>query len=474
MSKKDLQIARMKSLMTYGMENTSPKTTVTESIEGPDGKIYAIIREGAKYYIKSAPKGSKLVTESFNYIGGIMNKKNNEFTSHNQASKNLELKIRSLNESYCINKPIELLNPEKKENLMIEMTESMKNHINRYRTIINNANNIINEGCCAISPNNTGVPEAPKTSTFSEKNGEPFVNTAKAELDKDFTKTSNDPTKEGTPFGEKEKTEQFTDAQYVPTGSVANQKPTGGKVVRVNENEEYEETIEEIENIDSDLDNDEDDIVGFADDEISVQEGEDDTDIDLDDIDTDLDDEEPVEDDTTDLDDIDDIDDIDDTDDTDDIDEIAELKSEIENLKAQIEKLVGENDDEESEFELEYDDYSDEDDFENDDESEIELEYDDYSDEDDFENETDDDYEDDTVNESVTKLNVFGKHPGYRKKPMTLPVTGEDKYGNYRDWNDDSVYSEEPFGSKIGDSTPYDTIISKTVDSLLESLKKKH
>ncbi len=453
MSKKDLQITRMKSLMTYGMENTSPKTTVTESIEGPDGKIYAIIREGAKYYIKSAPKGSKLVTESFNYIGGIMNKKNNEFTSHNQASKNLELKIRSLNESYCINKPIELLNPEKKENLMIEMTESMKNHINRYRTIINNANNIINEGCCAISPNNTGVPEAPKTSTFSEKNGEPFVNTAKAELDKDFTKTSNDPTKEGTPFGEKEKTEQFTDAQYVPTGSVANQKPTGGKVVRVNENEEYEETIEEIENIDSDLDNDEDDIVGFADDEISVQEGEDDTDIDLDDIDTDLDDEEPVEDDTTDLDDIDD---------TDDIDEIAELKSEIENLKAQIEKLVGENDDEESEseFELEYDDYSDEDDFENDDESEIELEY--------------DDYEDDTVNESVTKLNVFGKHPGYRKKPMTLPVTGEDKHGNYRDWNDDSVYSEEPFGSKIGDSTPYDTIISKTVDSLLESLKKKH
>ena len=89
------------------------------------------------------------------------------------------------------------------------------------------------------------VPEAPKTSTFfSEKNGEPFVNTAKAELDKDFTKTSNDPTKEGTPFGEKEK--PTIHRCTIPYGSVANQKPTGGKVVRVNENEEYEETIEEM------------------------------------------------------------------------------------------------------------------------------------------------------------------------------------------------------------------------------------
>ena len=75
-----------------------------------------------------------------------------------------------------------------------------------------------------------------------------------------------------------------------------------------------------------------------------------------------------------------------------------------------MKKLVGEND---------------EDDFENDDEeSEFELEYDDYSDEDDidFENETDDDYEDDTVNESVTKLNVFGKHLVIVKNLMTLPV----------------------------------------------------
>jgi hypothetical protein len=78
------------------------------------------------------------------------------------------------------------------------------------------------------------------------------------------------------------------------------------------------------------------------------------------------------------------------------------------------------------------------------------------------------------LNEEGTKLNVFGKHPGYRKKPMTLPQTGNDKEGNYEDWNDNSVYSEEPFGNKIGSSAPYDKLISDSVKAVMESLKKKH
>ena len=77
------------------------------------------------------------------------------------------------------------------------------------------------------------------------------------------------------------------------------------------------------------------------------------------------------------------------------------------------------------------------------------------------------------LNENGTKLNDFGKHPGYRKKVMSLPQTGADKEGNVRDWNDDSVYSEEPFGSKIGSSAPYEDAINKAVDSIMESLKKK-
>jgi hypothetical protein len=90
-----------------------------------------------------------------------------------------------------------------------------------------------------------------------------------------------------------------------------------------------------------------------------------------------------------------------------------------------------------------------------------------------------------SIVESVTKqlmkedeLHVFGKHPGYRKKPMNLPTTGEDKNQWGEDWNDESVYSEEPFGSKIGDSTPYNMlvdVVTKDVMATLsgEAFKKK-
>ena len=71
------------------------------------------------------------------------------------------------------------------------------------------------------------------------------------------------------------------------------------------------------------------------------------------------------------------------------------------------------------------------------------------------------------------RLNDFGKHPGYRKKVMSLPKTGSDNENGYYDWNDDSVYSEQPFGEKIGSSAPFEKAINSTVDSIVESLKKK-
>lgn len=681
MSKRDEQIARIQGLMTYGISSAPKKNPVTESVEGPDGKVYAIIREGSKFYIKSATKGSELVAESFDYIGGFMNKKNNEFSSYNQASKNLELKVRSLNEAYGVNKPVELLNPDKKETLMVEMTDAMKASLARYRQIMNNAAGIMNESS-TISASNTGVPEAPKTTGFSPKLGEPFNNNAEAKLDKDLKATANDPEKQGEPFGDKEKTEDYKDAQYVPSGSVANQHPSGGKVVRVNEGCDYEETIEECDewgscgvpasgSVGEVGDDDpfteivsEDSPVGFADNDTTFEEGEEanDIDIDLDDIDSTLGDEDEIED--TEIDDIDSEDIAEQPEmenevegETDDIEalrqEIAELRSLVNELmgdeaEAGDEKVEDEEDfidDSDAEFEGGYDDDDFEDetkpDFmqesvnlpfpvkvrydelqdvrsryglakilkkmmtemggnENDakaismiqgrlmeivqcdyelracmknnhledddwyeiiatmeanttkiarlvhslsfldeagrklvdsrvaklqfyinkyseyydqninpdaqagpemeDEADVEetpsVDVDNIGFEDDVrpsEDEMDDaawanaeEFEDlnnmddmfDSVkprklHENGTKLNDFGKHPGYRKKLMSLPQTGSDKEGNVRDWNDDSVYSEEPFGSKIGSSAPYEDAINKTVDSIMESLKKK-
>lgn len=695
MSKRDEQIARMKGLMTYGIVAESKKTPVKDSIEGPDGKVYAIIREGAKYYIKSTPKGSELVAESFDYIGGFMNKKNNEFSSYNQASKNLELKVRSLNEAYGVNKTVEVLNPEKKEELMVEMTDSMKASLARYRQIMNNAAGIMNEAA-TISASNTGVPEAPKTTSFSPKLGEPFENTAEAKLDKDLKATASDPEKQSEPFGDDKKAEEFKDAQYVPDGSVANKKPSGGKVVRVNENEEYEETIEECDEWGScglpssagvgEVGDDapfteelheEDEIlgddvladepVGFADDDNTLGEGEEEMEIDLDDVDLDLDSEEPADD--PELDDMDTEESLDDenelSDELDaelgeDDDELASLRAQVEELTDLVHQLMGDEEEVEDEFEadeegseeaLDFDaEGSDEFDAEGEGEEELQVEgcsqsldedvvdysggYDDkgnpinkkaregeafgniaddhsvsgadkrspwfiaqseikqmglnalteshainclknvyrtmrnvdylsamedvnvdeltdmvdimesemnklnklfakkgnesvalnkisdmvtnyvdqaYSyDEPAMEEPMDNEEElpeeptmaprkparseedmdamayanaareegrfnesqnrkGQSINEEGTKLNVFGKHPGYRKKPMTLPATGSDE----GDWNDESVYSEQPFGQEIGSSAPFETVLKQTVDAIVESYKKK-
>lgn len=681
MSKRDEQIARIQGLMTYGISSTPKKNPVTESVEGPDGKVYAIIREGSKFYIKSATKGSELVAESFDYIGGFMNKKNNEFSSYNQASKNLELKVRSLNEAYGVNKPVELLNPDKKETLMVEMTDAMKASLARYRQIMNNAAGIMNESS-TISASNTGVPEAPKTTGFSPKLGEPFNNNAEAKLDKDLKATANDPEKQGEPFGDKEKTEDYKDAQYVPSGSVANQHPSGGKVVRVNEGCDYEETIEECDewgscgvpangSVGEVGDDDpfteivsEDSPVGFADDDTTFGEGEeaDDIDIDLDDIDSTLGDEDEIED--TEIDDIDSEDIAEEPEMEDEVegetDDIEALRQEIAELRSLVNELMGDEaeagdekvedeedfiDDSDAEFEDGYDNNDFEDETEPDFMQEsvnlpfpVKVRYDELQDvrsryglakilkkmmtemggnendakaismiqgrlmeivqcdyelracmknnhledddwyeiiatmeanttkiarlvhslsfldeagrklvdgrvaklqfyinkyseyydqninpdaqaESEMENEVDveetpsvdvdnigfeddvrpsedemddaawanaEDFEDlnnmddmfDSVkprklHENGTKLNDFGKHPGYRKKIMSLPQTGSDKEGNVRDWNDDSVYSEEPFGSKIGSSAPYEDIINASVDAIMESLKKK-
>ena len=77
------------------------------------------------------------------------------------------------------------------------------------------------------------------------------------------------------------------------------------------------------------------------------------------------------------------------------------------------------------------------------------------------------------LSEEKTVLHDFGKHPGYRKKPMDLPATGSDNENGMRDWNDDSVHSEEPFGKTIGDGKPYDKLVQMLTDRVMENLKKK-
>ena len=178
------EISRVKALMNYGL-HTESKNTPYVSIEfqkvGADGKVYGIIREGSKYYIKSAPKKKNLVREDFEYIGGFRNRKDNEYSSFANAEKQFDLKMMSLKESYANGKNIvvESWNPDKKENLSVEATDKMKKEILRERQIMHNAAMIsekkeISADIANTQKNNIKnlkhpAATGPKDSVFTEK-----------------------------------------------------------------------------------------------------------------------------------------------------------------------------------------------------------------------------------------------------------------------------------------------------------------
>ena len=603
------QLQRMKGLMTYGAVNEKKENNggaMEYHSLGADGKSYGIIRENQKFYIKVAPKSKEMVVEAYEYIGGFNNKKAYEYSSYSNALKNFEMKMMSINEAYNpkVNMDTQLF--EAKGEVMTEGTKEMMSEIARQRQIMNNVAAILNESS-SISMNNTGVPEAPKTTSFNDKIGKPFEVAAKAELDGDFKKTAEKPEKQGEPFGDSANAEKEKDAEYVPSGSVANQKPKGGKVVKVDEstkkvwemmakldksftlNESCDEwgscglpSSEGVGSPDGHLmENDDmmeepmmedEDIAGFADDNFEGDEaeandvepedefGEDEMPEDETDFDVEDEDEFGDEEDEFSFDDEEDDEFGDEEDEFDaeedmemDVDgdgeiggdaEIDELRAEIEQLKAEIASLKGdEMPEDEFEDEEEMGDeegfYADPDELGDDEEDfeDEEMPEDEFGAEDEempedefgaeeemdeeFNPETDAQYDEfdesmldkfdaedeargkkskdefgisesrkkelmpiienlvktikgkNSINEEGTKLNDFGKHPGYRKKPMSLPTTGSDNENGIKDWNDESVYSEQPFGSKIGDSAPFDKIVKAVTDSVMEAITGK-
>jgi hypothetical protein len=78
------------------------------------------------------------------------------------------------------------------------------------------------------------------------------------------------------------------------------------------------------------------------------------------------------------------------------------------------------------------------------------------------------------VKEEVTKLNLWGKHPRYRKEPMSTPSNTDVKAGTAdKDWCDDSVKGGHPYGEKIGSSAPYDKEVDILTEKVFESIKRK-
>ena len=186
------QLARMKSLMNYGLK-TEGKEAQYSSVEykklAADGKVYGIVREGTKYYIKSAPNKSNLVKENFDYIGGFRNRKDNEYSNFALAQKQFDLKMMSLKEAASKNDfSIESWDLNKKEKVVTEATDKMKGEILRERQIMKNAMNIQEKkGCEGIDCDITKTQKDNiKSETPKTGNAEDAVEHEKPELPKEM------------------------------------------------------------------------------------------------------------------------------------------------------------------------------------------------------------------------------------------------------------------------------------------------
>ncbi|MCD8207929.1 MAG: hypothetical protein LUD72_08345 [Bacteroidales bacterium] len=491
----DAEIKRIQELMGYGVNESAEKEKglLTPTLEyqktAADGNVYGILRECNKFYIKVAkPKESGLVAEDFTYIGGFNNKKDYEYKSYALASKQFDLKMMSLNEAYGQRNTTQTFKPVEQADWQTSMTEDMRKEINRFNQIVENTGCIMNEDNFTQAHT---LPEAPSKNPSKKEVNSPFTDTAVAELDKDFDKELKDPKDATSPYG---KSVNITNAQmrsdrrptantdatytqrakYVPNNAVAAKNPKGGKAVRVNEDRPtflmtekqvlawnaekdfmdtskgthigssapFDEEIADNNNTQPSIEPIREDIyvgdiAGMPDDDIVF-------DIDMDDDATAA--------------------------------ALADIHAEhAQNRAARIAAKRAARDAEERR------------------EREAERRSARYAknlrDDDDYLEDLNDPYAEEMIDDededfdffesrrrpmrkrvNEQELNVFGKHPAYRKKPMTTPPNVETAPNGAHEWDDESAKGEQPYGKSKGKSAPFDEVVNIFTDQVLKGL----
>lgn len=533
------QLNRMKAMMTYGLKTESKNNSynsVEYQREGADGKLYGIVREGTKFYIKVSDKTKGALKEDFNYIGGFRNRKDNEYTSYANALKQFDIKMISLKEAKGNTKlMVESWNPENNEKLMVEATASMQREIARQRQIMGNAatifesrNNysveLMNEGCEKVDK---ACKEIEKGNLKGEK---------KHDCCGDVTCNGGDPFTEKAKDGEDSKGVQAT--QKTNIGKAKEPVTEGEQVLGWNDNADYLDTshgtevgddapFTEGEGTEKDLDNgtvaegvamhtqgenqnspavgtgevgddapfdekakNELQESGFfhnpdvADDE-QLPDTPDEIVLDGEDVEDDFE-----------LDGEDDFgaddfggeeeepfgDEELEADFESDLDEPAlegegdvVTRAEFDELMAKLDAIAEKLGVDVFEDDNLYDDES-----EGEESSEEDIDFDgeeDFGDEESFEDEEDDFevYESRSYRKMMMKedkLDMFGKHPAYQKEPMELPSNKHQEMPDYYDMNDDSVENEKPYGQQIGDSAPFEIDPQAIENAIAESIKR--
>lgn len=253
MAKFDEQLSRMEYLMGYHVPVNESHTSsnIEYSTKGADGKVYGILKEGNRYYIKTTEDGKQNISESYKYINGFNSRKENEYKSYNEATKQLEMKMIVLNEAYGVHSDVSTVDFTRGEKMLSNLTEEARKELNRVNMIIENSNAI------GIKSNigDHGNPEGKGNSTGADtvKNNKPFDEKATASLDKDSVAQHSDPKNTDYNYQNAEKgveadlesvkmkkggksQNDYTDAHDDLDGEgVADKKPKGGKAVMVNE-----------------------------------------------------------------------------------------------------------------------------------------------------------------------------------------------------------------------------------------------
>lgn len=471
----DSEIGKMQHLINYGMnENASKegKPVVEYHTEGADGKTYGILRECNKFYIKVAPKkDTPILAEDYDYIGGYMNKKANEYTTYAVASKNFDLKMKQLAESVGSKKIIEeQYSKVKPAEWQINETKEMRAEIDRFKQIVENSQRIDENKSGEVYVGLVGdkgekPDNGPKDDTYTEKDGK---------------KDKKGDNCKGGPFCEKAEADKKDG--YDIAGSVAESK---GRTVKLTE----EQVLAWDRDNDNYMDKSHGTSVGSSSpfkDEVGEESNQAEADTD------------PIREDVA-------MHNADNqntptpgTSDRGDDDPFTNKVNEGEEIDP--DDVAGMGDDElDDEFEIEIDPdedgedvegaelYDDEEGFDDEEEgvpfpevaSDDELADLDFDNWDKFDD--DDDYNFDPFEsrgrrgEALVEvvLDDFGKHPAYRKEPMTIPShTMADKHG--KDWNDETAKLNEPFGRKIGKSDPFDEdLVDSITDAVVDMIAKK-
>ena len=490
------ETSRMLELMKYGInENTSKSSAprVEYSVKAADGLTYGIVNEGTKFYIKVAPKkDTQIVNEDFDYIGGERNKKQNEYKSYSLASKNLELKLMQINESHKANKVIiESVKKEPAADWQINETKEMRNAINRMNQISHNVAMILEDkkdikayGEKVGNVDTNWTDNDTKPNAYKE---EPVGKTHVAK-DEDWTNDDENPSKEVKKTNDKIGSSCTSDTAKKTTGFTEKPKmpdtlKEGKRVIKLTE----EQVLAWNRSNDDYMDKSHGTEIGSSapfDDDVCCKTSNQCKDS----SETVCEAEGPVHNsDTT----------LYPNGSTGDVAHDGDPFKEGKGSKAEADNgVIAESefdDDEIAGFDGLDDEYDDVPfpEVEGEDEYEIELSdegLDEPSDDDlvhadgpvndwpvndSFDDEYDDDesYYDPNEEELYEgELHDFGKHPAYRKAPFSLPANKEVAPNGARDWNDDSVEGELPYGKKIGSSAPYEKVVQVITDSIMESL----